>query len=373
MVNKDINRIVYTNNFFVHDCEPAGNLPPNIFNKITFSSIKCVTKKVEKLQDIGFKASQFLNKSNLRAKKISFKGTEYSFYLYPRQPRQAAINYLNKYLSNSILLCFEFQKEALKYLEKAGITYINFWNHPFKLLDDLAIYIETNSKKIQSKLRHYEIPKEKFNLYAKYWQQRLFFTKHFSKVNKKLMDNSLLIIGQTEIDKSIEQNGYILSLNDFQDKINHYKKVYNKIYYSPHPLLFNKWGIAQWKNFPNLVKFLKKNPKIEVVKHSTYHILASDKINKVVAISSSVLYEAQYFDKEIEYLFKPLFDSQSNKNGVGVENQQLFNPEFWGNILSPFFKVSNLTSIKFDNLQNKCRELAYGDNLYWGYKNLNKK
>ena len=149
----------------------------------------------------------------------------YSFYLYPRQPRQAAINYLNKYLSNSILLCFEFQKEALKYLEKAGITYINFWNHPFKLLDDLAIYIETNSKKIQSKLRHYEIPKEKFNLYAKYWQQRLFFTKHFSKVNKKLMDNSLLIIGQTEIDKSIEQNGYILSFYDFFkiQPINYYK------------------------------------------------------------------------------------------------------------------------------------------------------
>ena len=51
----------------------------------------------------------------------------------------------------------------------------------------LLFILKLTDKKIQSKLRHYEIPKEKFNLYAKYWQQRLFF-KHF--FNKKLMDNS---------------------------------------------------------------------------------------------------------------------------------------------------------------------------------------
>jgi hypothetical protein len=373
-----LEKIMHTNNFFNHNCTLRNRVGFHLFNDMSFDAIKIATGiDTKRLQDLGFNQDFFMEKSELIKQTEIVNNFDYFFYKN-FQISKESLNYLKKNLENSLLLTYEFQRKPLECLEKTNTDYINFWTHPFKLMDDLLVSIETNNRSIYKKLKKYQVRKEKFRLYGSYWKQRISYSKAFVKMDEDIEDNSLLIIGQREVDKSLEKDGYIYSLNDFQDKIDQYKKQYNKLYYSPHPKMLNEEKEGLWKGlskgYSRLKKFLYKNPEIEIIEHTAYKLLSSEKIKKVVSISSSVLFEAQFFDKEIEYLLQSLFqlDNDDVNCGISIDNYQLFNPKFWADILEPVCKINkDVPEIKFNNLQNKVRSLDIEiGSLYWGYKNL---
>ncbi|MDA0902431.1 MAG: hypothetical protein O3B09_03380, partial [Proteobacteria bacterium] len=349
------NKIIFSHNFFTHNEKDIVDLP-HIFNKISLSAIQKVVGKPKHISEIGFDVKVMIKK--LRLKENKTRG--YSNFDFSSGINEKSAEYLKKYLNDKIFICFELQKEVTEILNQIGITYINIWNHPFKLLDDLALTIETNNKDIYKNTLKYQIPQDKFDLYAKYWAQRISSMSSFCQINKKLSPDSLLIIGQSEIDKSLQKEDQMLSLNSFQEKINRYKKQYNKVYYSPHPNLIKSRGRLKFKKNPEFKKFIKNNPDIEIINKPTYKLLTSDKIKKVIAISSSVLFEAKFFDKEIEYLYQPLFkfDTDNPKHGVSIDSKEIFFPHFWSEILSPIIKnKKDIKHVSFDNHSNKTRWL----------------
>ena len=208
----------------------------------------------------------------------------------------------------------------------------------------------------------YQIPQKKFYYYANYW--KVFMQQNNMVQDNDLENNAALFIGQTLVDKSVAKDGIFLNVTNYEDKLKELNDKYTKIYYLPHPYL----GKAR----KYIYNWIKKSPYIELLDNrSTYGLLASDKIKKVVGISTSVLYEAQYFNKEVEYLYKPLFniDVPFEEYSYVSILDDYFNPKFWADILSPVLAVrEDVENINyFAPLHNKMRNIQ---NQYWGYAQL---
>ena len=171
------------------------------------------------------------------------------------------------------------------------------------------------------------------------------------------------------IDKSVERDGVFLNITHFAKEIDLAAEKYSTIYYLPHPY----YPVNQ---NAELMKFISQRPYIHILDNvPTYGLLASSKVKAVMGISSSVLYEAQFFSKDIQYLYQPLFDIDGDfgeNTYISVYNDYL-NPEFWINVLPGFFKIKEYTYK--NDIFNPRQSCLRGDvlNFYHGYKILDKK
>ena len=273
------------------------------------------------------------------------------------------INYLKKFFNeDTIIIGFELYETMANLLSSFGCKIIDFAIHSYKLFDDMCFAIYTNDLSIYNQLLKYQIPRNKFFYYANYW--KIFMENNGMIKDDDLEDNSALFIGQTLIDKSVVSNGKFLNVTDYDEKLKELNKKYSKIYYLPHPALGNK------RKF--IYDYVLKSPYIELLENrSTYGLLASDKIKKVVGISTSVLYEAQYFNKEVEYLLHPLFniDALFEEHSYVSILDDYFSPKFWADILAPVCDVNQYAQDLnyFKPSHNKIRNIR---NLYWGYAQL---
>lgn len=290
--------------------------------------------------------------------------TEAYYHYDVSKIKPTSIDYLKSFINeNTFVIGIELGIELKNILTNLNIPFINLWFHSWKLFDDAFFMINTNDEDIFKVLKKYQVPHDEFLFYANYWkiwtEQR-----HRIPYDKNLVANSAVFIGQTLRDKSTDKNGRYLNILDYKDRLADLAKMYDKIYYLPHPYVSYNQEIEE---------YIKNTPYIEEIKNiPTYQILMSDKIKKVVSISSSVLYEAQFWNKEIEYLFKPLFNIDGNFQDDTFISiyQDYFKPIFWCEILAKFFKVNQnpKTSSMFYDGENKFRNIK---NLYYGYESFN--
>lgn len=294
-----------------------------------------------------------------------YSNIEKSYFSYDiKKIKQPSIDYLKTFIDqDTFIFGFELGLELRKILTNLNINFINFWYHSWKLFDDAFLMINTNNNELYNKLNKYKVPIEKFSFYANYWKH---FTKQKGELDylNDLMDNSCLFVGQTMRDKSTDRDGVMLNILHFKDRILELSSKYSKIYYIPHPY-------AQYNE--ELEQYLKETDYIEKLENiGTYHLLMSDKIQKVVGISSSVLYEAQFFGKEIEYLYKPLFsiDGEYSLETFISIFDDYYNPYFWADLLSVVMPTNlNIKNeVWFNDISNKFRNINH---LYYGYQNFN--
>lgn len=260
---------------------------------------------------------------------------------------------------DDFILGVELGIDLRNVLTEKNITFINFWFHSFHLFDDMTFMLNTNNEKIYRRIKQYQIPQAKFELYTNITKKLL----NNQTKNLNIEDNCCLFIGQTFQDKSVEKDGIFLNISYFAEKLENLSKKYSTIYYIPHP------SIAKEKH-PQIDAFLKNRPYIKRLENiPTYALLASPKVQKVIGISSSVLYEAQFFGKEIEYLYQPLFDidGEFGLNEFTSVYNDYFNPNFWGNIFDGFFEIKqgNLGEVLFDNNMSLLRRIS---GSYHGYR-----
>lgn len=295
----------------------------------------------------------------------NYSPIENSYFSYDiNKIQQPSFEYLKTFLDeNTFVFGFEMGLELRQILTDFNINFVNFWYHSWKLFDDAFLMINTNNKEIYDKLQQYRVQNEKFEFYAKYWT---YFTKQKGELDylNNLENNSCLFVGQTLRDKSTDKNGVMLNILHFKSKLEELAKQYSKIYYIPHPLVqYNE----------EIERYIKDTSYIEKLENvNTYHLLMSEKIKKVVGISSSVLYEAQFFNKNIEYFYKPLFkidDEFSLETFISVF-EDYYNPHFWADVLSVVMSVdmSVENKIWFEDISNKFRNINH---IYYGYQNLN--
>jgi hypothetical protein len=230
---------------------------------------------------------------------------------------------------------------------KENYHVLNISIHPIRFADDIFFNFETNNEELRKKLKKYEVNYDIFYHYADIVKAT--YLKTIKKNNIK--ENSLLLIGQTQMDKVIFDGTKYLTLLDYIEDIKNIAKDYDGLYFKPHPYA---------KNTKKIYNTLKKEFKnITLVYDNVYHLLSNDNIKHIVALNSSVLYEAKYFKKEVTFLYKPYFDFKNSDIGIYGD---YFSSSFWSDILD-----TKDTNILLPFVPNRLRKSI---NDFWGYNEI---
>lgn len=278
--------------------------------------------------------------------------------------KKESIEYFKSFVDeNTFVFGVELGIDMCNILSEMGLIFLNIWHHSWKLFDDAFLMFATNNEEIFNKLNNYKVPQARFYFYANYWR---IFAEQKGEWNylNDLSDNACCFVGQTMMDKSIDDNGTLLNILNFKEKIKELAEQYSKVYYIPHPY-------TQYNE--DLEDYLANTSYIEKLENaSIYHLLMSNKIKKFISISSSVIYEAKFFGKEVEYLFQPLLkiDEDYSINTFISIFHDYYNPYFWADVLSPIIQTDLSVENKnyFYDTSNKLRNIRH---FYYGYAGFN--
>ncbi|HCA5916435.1 TPA: hypothetical protein U7M85_004996 [Escherichia coli] len=277
-----------------------------------------------------------------------------------------SVNYLGNFLKNTFVIGYELSEQTKSILDKINIKYIDIWLHPIRFLDDNFYAYYSSDKSIWNCLKKYRIDENIYYLYADKLkiQSYMGWDKFHSSIDKLLIDNSCLFVGQTLTDKAVCCDGTMLTILNFENDFTRLTKEYSHVYFSPHPMIKGDYS-AQ-------IDFLKQFNNVSIIKEPAYKLLCSDKIKKVVAISSSLVYEAQFFNKETEFFYRPIVPIYNNREGVGYLSifNKLHSSKFWADVLSKDFIIKdNIIDVDFLVKKNNYRDML---SLYYNNKVFDK-
>lgn len=273
---------------------------------------------------------------------------------------EASLEYMKKYFDNALVIGFELPEIFMKMFDKLNIAYIDLIIHPIRYLDDIFFGLRTNNTMIFQKLKQYQLHSHIFSINAGIHHAAI------GRMPKRvhLEKGSALFTGQVEVDKSLIQNGSILSLLDFQEEFTEITKRYKRVYFKKHPYA---------KGNSKVNAFLEKFENVEFVDENFYYLLGQDEIEAVYSISSSTVLEAKYWGKKSDYFhknpFNLLHDDDSNFNStayISVYDAFLL-PSFWSDVLSDMTKMNSMPDIKLPAKPNRLRNALQN---YWGYNFL---
>lgn len=352
-------------NDFIMNNPHSHMLHDELFSLFAIAIEAATEQHVSKITDLRdtegatFSRDHFFELSGI----LGFTDTYYIYDL--NKITKESWDYFRSFVSeDTLIIGCELGLDLRKKLTSLGYIYINFWFHSYKLFPDAIFMAGTNLEEIFHLIESFKIPKYKFSFFAQYYTNLI---KHKNLLSQfpPIEENSCVFIGQTLCDKSIERDGQFLNITDFPEAIAQIEKNFSTIYYVPHPYA---QGNEQIQNF------LEQHPKIQQLNDiPTYYLLATPQIKKIFSISSSVLFEAAFFGKEIEYFYQPLFaiDAPFSLNTFISLYHDYWTPGFWRKILSPIMKLPNIEfpSIDFSTSPNMARELI---GYYYGFHYLDK-
>tara|TARA_B100000700_G_scaffold254648_1_gene286983 strand:+ start:4769 stop:8074 length:3306 start_codon:yes stop_codon:yes gene_type:complete len=285
---------------------------------------------------------------------------EVQFWYDANEISDDSLGYLSEFLTpGDVIIGYELSEQTRYLLDKINVTWIDFWLHPVRFLDDILFGFSSSNEDIHNKISEFRIDEEIFKLYAN--RLKVQFYKGYRRPSINIPDNSALFIGQTLNDKAICSNGRMLNLLDFKEKFEELAKKYDKVYYSRHPYVK--------KGDEEILKYINEHPSASFIDKPTYSLLASGKIKKVASISSSVVHEAACFGISSEFWYKPVFPVGAGFPNYQTIYQEFISPHFWADILSPILSTKKCDRVMFLDTKDKLRDMLA---FYWGYKTVDK-
>jgi len=151
---------------------------------------------------------------------------------------------------------------------------------------------------------------------------------------------------------------------DFPEAIQRIVSQHQRTYFKRHPYASND---------EKVVKQLLRSGSVELTDENIYRLLCHDNIQEVFSISSSVVYEAQFFGKKGTYLLQnplklydpsaPDFDPETF---VPIYDD-FFSPGFWSELLRSRCAVRPCADLR---LPAKTSRLRISAQSHWGYNFL---
>lgn len=322
-------------------------------NLATETNPICFSTK--KHSSFNFSRNEFFNRSNILCDE-SLK----QFFFDETKITDNSINYLRSCFPNdTIFISYELSEQTRVILNLSGFNFIDIWLHPIRYMDDVLFGLRSNNKLINTRLAEFNIPTETYYLYSDRLKVQNYRGHRRSKARVK--SNSALFVGQTLNDKAIFHDNKMLTLLDFKYQFEAATKKYSHVYYSRHP--FVKEGDEE------VLSYLKRFKNVSINDDPAYHLLASNEIDYVFSISSSVVHEAKYFGKDVDFLFKPVIKIGDNGDIYYSVMHDIFYGSFWSKVLSPVMNTVTLKDISYFSGKDKTRDAL---SFYWGYRNIDK-
>jgi len=318
------------------------------------------TFQTEESPEAKLSRSQFFGDSNLPYDPVTLQG-----YFDPKLVRAPSIKRLKKVLGSgkTLVIGYELSPSTREVLTRAKVPYLDVWLHPIRFLDDILFGFSSNREDVFEALKPYNLDEEIYYLYGT--RQRISAYKGWKRTNPSLdlPENTALFVGQTLQDKAVCDRGHMLNALDYKETLDVLASQHSKLLFSRHPYV--RFGDEE------ILDYIEKHPKIELTRHPAYHLIAHPNVKKVVTISSSVAYEAKYYGKDAEFLFRPVInlEPEFGQNNYISIFQDLVSPKFWSTILAPLHPTTDAPDVQFLDRKDKLRDML---NFYWSYAEVDK-
>ncbi|WNZ54765.1 HAD-IA family hydrolase [Microbulbifer sp. MKSA007] len=305
-----------------------------------------------------FNRSVFFKKSG-----ISLDIQELQYHYDASSINTDSLQYLKECLGDALVVGYELSEQTRDVLIRADIAYVDIWLHPCRYLDDILFGVSSSKKEVFQALKKYELNEEYLYQYATKYKISTYkgWRRVLDKVSIK--PNTALFIGQTLYDKAVAKNGKMLTAIDFIDRLDKASNEYAEVLYSRHPYV--KRGDE------SILEYIKSSSNISLTSYPAYHLLAHPDVKKVLTISSSVACEAKYFEKEVEFLHRPvleLYEKYSTRSYVTIF-KSIVNPRFWSEVLSPVIATTSAPNVEYLTSGENLRDML---GFYWSYPEINK-
>lgn len=291
---------------------------------------------------------------------VDFEATQ--FWFDDKKITRDSLDYLSEFVnSQTLVVGYELSVQTRNIFETLGVPYVDVWLHPIRFMDDVLFGFNSNVDSIRNRLFDYNLNEEMMYLYAD--RVKIQTYKGWRREEAQIKANSALFVGQMLNDKSVCLDGRMLSVLDYKERFEQLGTQYSKVYYARHPYL--KSGDEE------IMDYLASLPFVELTDTPTYRLLSSIRIDKVISLSSSVIHEAKYFDKDAEFLFRPImtFGDKNNPEDFSTIMQEYVSPHFWSDILSPIMSTHDVPKVLFLDSKDKIRDML---GFYWGYPEIDK-
>lgn len=256
-----------------------------------------------------------------------------------------------------LVLGFEMPEQFKKYIRSKCRTYIDFAISPYRFCDDIFLMASASSPVLVQRLAKWRMGRSDMTgdagaLMARIHRETSPFPSH----------SSLVVFGQSEIDRSIRVGGRVAKWADFEKEVSECAKGVSVIYFKPHPY-------SRPEATSENVAFFSRFANVVLLKEHAYVTLSRPELTKFITLSSSVAFEADFFGRRVVN-FMPLpysiaIDGDANPSDFIVLGSCVGMVDFWMYVL----KGDSLPVFKGGVCHNKIRD-SLGP--WWSFEGLDR-
>lgn len=268
------------------------------------------------------------------------------------------IGLIEQTFEKSLVVSFELTESVKTVLSHLGIPFVDFSMHPIRFMPDVFFAVQTNHAKIFEALKPHHKPD------ADYYDWADILLANAVKMKKpKAPEGSTLLIGQTNVDRSLIFDGKLRNLSSFRDELAATLDPTRPVLYKPHP--YNPHGFGLYESG---IPF----EAVHWTSDNIYTLLASPNVDQVLGVSSSVMIEAPYFGKPSKFLARSPFSIPEKAEDAQPGQffsiyDGCFNADFWRDILADVTPVTATDGRRFDRPPHLIRTSLRN---FWGFNEM---
>ncbi len=273
-------------------------------------------------------------------------------------PRDATERLAEPFLGVSAVIGFELAEVQKLLLGRMGIPWIDVSIHPYRFGPDLLFAFQTNHDGVLEALTAHHTEDVAFEPWAD-----LLAAMSVKVHLHPPVEERVLVIGQTRIDRALIQDGRLRDLRDLAGPFHQAIGREERILFRPHPYNPEAFGLHE-TGLP-----LRR---VRETLDNAYLLLAQDALKRVVAVSSSLVAEARFFGKEGIFLGTPPVRVASTRDRLarGLHASILdawLSADFWRDLLAPLLPVTakdgQRPTLPPNTLRSTLRQ-------FWGWEEL---
>lgn len=270
----------------------------------------------------------------------------------------ALLALMEEIFGDALVVAFEMADSMKQLLTHLRIPFIDFNMHPIRFLPDVFFAVQTNSAPVFAAMRDFHLPSQDYY----HWADLLSATA-VKLPRVTVPEQSLLLVGQTNVDRSLIIDGRLRNLSDYQDKLSRLVRPGQPVLFKPHPYNPGGFGIFESGLPYRSLRWTSDN---------IYALLAHPDLAAVAGVSSSVLAEARYFEKPATVLAALPFDIPDTA-AEARPGQHLslydacFDTDFWRRILAPLMPVTRSDGREF---RRPPHTLRISLRNFWGFNEV---
>ena len=204
---------------------------------------------------------------------------------WERQPSSEFVALLGERLGGvDAVVGFGLSNVAAIAVDRLGLPLIDIELSPFRFQPDLDIDARTNVQAL-AESRLFVVPEARLRSAAT--AVRGWCTRHASDVIPAGVGRVGVVFGQTELDASLVDAGRVGDFAGHAEVVREWAEGLDHVLFRPHPYADTPTAFEQ------LTEIL---PIVRPTRINSYCLLASDRVERFLAVSSGIIDEAAYFD-----------------------------------------------------------------------------